>query len=153
MVKDFFQLSVYGNMEDPKGNPIPYFRQTQGTKFSKGAKRYHAWQQHLIDQFCAQNRGHQLLCDGKRLKPFTTEKESHGILIVKSYFGKLNHGDSENIRKGVADALYIQDKWLFGCDLFGFDKSSPRVMILAASCDPLEDKSKIICQLLDKIDF
>ena len=34
---------IYGNHEDPEGNPIPYVRSTQGALWRPNGKRYAAW--------------------------------------------------------------------------------------------------------------
>jgi len=50
-------------------------------------------------------------------------------LYVHCYFRDYTHGDPENVRKAIQDAIYGQDKYVAGCVDFGYDRDNPRVII------------------------
>lgn len=103
-----YSCRVYGNQEDPNGNPIPYFRQTQGSRFSKGAKRYQAWCRFLQGEFYVANR--DKLKDFTGIKPLRLEPGQTAKVIVEVEWANEQHGDLDNIVKGVNDAIFEDDK-------------------------------------------
>ncbi len=48
---------------------------------------------------------------------------------VMIYFGNRRHGDPENIRKGIQDAVYRQDRMVAGAVDFDYDSKNPRVEV------------------------
>ncbi len=100
---------IPGNQEDPKGNPIPYHRTTQKSLWDKQAKRYAAWKKYV--QQCALEAG----LDIRKL-----QKNQTYSLDVMCWFTDETHGDPENVRKGVQDALFeiAGDKHVFGAVYF-----------------------------------
>lgn len=119
------QFSIYGNQENDAGNPIPYFRQTQASsRFNASAKRYHAWKDHVRGalQVChdvpitVPDRNQVLsLFDG-------TPDASMEIMI---HFASESHADPDNIFKGIADALFDNDKHL-ACDGIHFEHAADK---------------------------
>lgn len=114
-------FTIYGNQENKKGNPIPYFRTTQAGQWTKGAKRYHAWKDYVRASYLdalgeikkierAQfGEMHDLL----QKKPIAdTGKKMHMRLCIT--WANKAHADSDNIFKGIADALFMNDKYLSG---------------------------------------
>jgi len=100
-----YELTIRGNQEDPKyGNPIPYCRMTQRSKFkSKTAKRYLAWKEYVQECWLeAFGKGSNFPSGGCYR------------LNVDCYFRSENHGDPENVRKGIQDALFADDKHVWG---------------------------------------
>jgi hypothetical protein len=51
------------------------------------------------------------------------------FMDVMIYFSTGRHGDPENIRKGVQDAIYTQDRMVAGAVDFDFDLLNPRVEV------------------------
>jgi len=51
------------------------------------------------------------------------------ILHVHAVFKDRRHGDPSNVRKGVEDAIYKQDKYVTGGVTIAYDKDNPRVVI------------------------
>ncbi len=97
-----YELTLLGNQEDPEGNPIPYFRQTQRSTWTKGARRYNAWKGFVQEEFCKK-------FDGVRLgKPIPGIPR--GRLSVDIEFRGEQHGDPDNVAKGLLDALFKNDK-------------------------------------------
>lgn len=100
---------VTGNQEDPEGNPIPYFRTTQGSSWNKPSQRYNAWKDYvashlvhaksLLDEY----RSHPL--DKKPIR-----KGIHAKVTALIHFKGENHADPDNIVKGINDALFMDDK-------------------------------------------
>ena len=109
------RFTIYGNQENIKGNPIPYFRQTQASsRFNKNARRYHAWKDYVRK---AANISDKLVTEGKL------------TMDIKVYFKDKTHGDSDNIFKGIADAMFKNDKYLSGSFDFDYDINNPRVEV------------------------
>jgi len=111
-----FNFIIYGNQEDVKGNPVPYFRQTQASaRFNKGAMRYHRWKDYIRKAAGVSDK-------------LVTEGRLH--MRLKIYFMNKTHGDSDNIFKGIADSMFVNDKYLTGSFDFDYDKENPRVEVI-----------------------
>jgi Holliday junction resolvase RusA-like endonuclease len=106
------KLSVVGNQEDKRGNPIPYHRTTQGSKWNPSHKRYLSWKNHVTRSLPADNeecgRLIQRWATGRARKPIPDSP--HGKVTAKIYFGKETHADPDNVIKGILDALFENDK-------------------------------------------
>ena len=97
-------LEIRGNQEDPlKGNPIPCARMTQRSKWSKAARRYLAWKKYVV--------GCWIEKFGER--PFFPPDRYYRLNVEIVFRGE-RHGDPTNIRRGVEDALFSQDKHVSG---------------------------------------
>lgn len=97
------QFILTGNQEDMVGNPIPYHRTTQRSYWNKGSRRYQSWKTFVRQQYWLQTK--------KRIsddKPF--DKSFCGRLEITIEFRGENHADPDNIVKGIADALFENDK-------------------------------------------
>ena len=115
------KFTIKGNQENPQGNPIPYFRTTQAGQFNKGAKRYHAWKDyvraHYLDALgeikhidrADFGEAHDLL----QKKPIAKQAGKIHMRLCITWANKA-HADSDNIFKGIADALFMDDKYLSG---------------------------------------
>ena len=130
--KMLHSFTIYGNQEDTKGNPIPYLRTTQGTQWTKAAIRYSQWKAFvricLIDSLQGIPKDNVLWCVAKNNKAieFTKTKSEMQLQI---FFSNKAHADPDNIFKGIADALFVNDKLLSGSFDFGYDKENPRVEV------------------------
>ena len=113
---------VYGNQNNKLGNAIPALRMTQGSKWSDKSQRYLMWKEYVCQQYWYQVRGKNFVST-----PFI-DKKCAG-LYIKVYWKDLTHGDTENVFKGIADALFVNDKFLSGAFSFGYDKGNPRVEV------------------------
>lgn len=113
-------FTIHGNQENPHGNPMPYYRITSQSRFSDGAKRYHAWANFVRAQYLdiVMPRGKKFKTEDygeihdfieKRPIPASKEKQWMGLKI---YWADKKHGDCDNIYKGIADALFMNDKYL-----------------------------------------
>lgn len=125
------KFSIIGNQEDRFANPIPYTRMTQKTKWLPKSIRYFKWKEYVrgfyrdaamkipeIDRF-------DLLRD--KPIPATKDKSKMSLMI---YFCNKTHGDCDNIYKGIADALFVNDKYL-SCGGIDYDYSvRPRVEVI-----------------------
>ena len=96
-----YTFIIHGNQENDQGNPIPYLRMTQGSKWSKQAKRYLSWKEYVRKTF---QKVHNISFIDK---PFNAPKAR---LTVHCSFRGENHADLDNIAKGLLDSLFIQDK-------------------------------------------
>lgn len=112
-----YTFTIYGNQENRIGNPIPYHRTTQGSFWNKGSKRYLAWKEYVQATFMEAMKSqitsqeHNLL---ERMifrhgKPIALDNEE-AEMMVDIYWKNEAHADGDNIFKGIADALYVNDK-------------------------------------------
>jgi hypothetical protein len=104
------------------GNAVPYTSQSYEKKGSrkhgqlKRYKDYKKWLQWKLIEAHVDT----LKAPGKGEKVY---------LHVYIYFRDYTHGDPENCRKAIQDAIYAQDKYVAGCVDFGYDRDNPRVVI------------------------
>lgn len=105
-----FTFTIPGNQEDPKGNPIPYFRQTQKSKFSPEAQRYHAWQDYVVGQYLKQVpiEIRRALESNKRQPIGLFDRLAMVDVFIEWANGK--HADGDNVFKGILDSLFVNDK-------------------------------------------
>jgi len=111
------QFTIKGNPEDIYGNPVSYVRVVGRALWLPGAKRYHAWKSYVRRCFY---KGYPefVMCDGKKIllddQPLTTAVSSRARMDIKIFWMNGQHADPDNIFKGVADALFKNDKFLDG---------------------------------------
>jgi len=110
-INDSWSLTIQGNQEDSNGNPIPYERMTQRSKFLPRNKRYSSWKRYIIGSWM--EKFHRA--------PDFDPGETYRLDVI-CYFKGENHGDPENIRKGVQDALFSNDKHIWGLVGFGHSR-------------------------------
>jgi hypothetical protein len=104
------------------GNAVPYTSQShekRGSRKHGQVKRYKDYKKWLAFQLM-QGQADGITMPGKGEKVY---------LYVHCYFKDYTHGDPENCRKAIQDAIYTQDKYVAGCVDFSYDKDNPRVMI------------------------
>ena len=118
------KFTIYGNHENRKGNPLGYHRTTQGSYWNKSSRRYYAWKQHVIDAYCEAGG----LSDFSTAKPIPKSKKKI-YLHTMTYFANDSRSDPDNVQKGIADALFQDDKYVAGSYDFDFDKENPRVEV------------------------
>lgn len=123
------QFTIYGNQENLKGNPIGYHRTTQGSVWNAGSRRYNAWKQHVAAAFI----------DGTGQMPFGTGKpinlgKAKAYLHTIIYYANDVRPDPDNVQKGIADALFVNDKNVAGSYDFAHDKAKPRVEVTIEVC-------------------
>lgn len=102
-----YTFTINGNQENIFDNPIPYHRTTQGSKFSKGAIRYATWKQYV--QKCFEQQNNLKATVGK---PITLLKGQTAEMHILITWSNQKHGDCDNVYKGIADALFVNDKEL-----------------------------------------
>lgn len=115
-------------IESQGTNPIPYKRMTQGevkmmriprhrvrpSHLAKwdGMKRYFDWKDYV-----------ELLAYKYK---FNRSPKKKVFLNVMIYFKNKAHADPENVRKGIQDAIFTQDKYVAGSVDFDYDNNRPR---------------------------
>ena len=116
------EFLIQGNQENPKGNPIPYHRATQGSYWNAGNRRYHAWKDYVVENFnrVAKVFGYpvvlmdkvqidKMIRTGRPPKPINLEKKSARMDICIEWANGA-HADGDNVFKGILDALFVNDK-------------------------------------------
>ncbi|MBP6975160.1 MAG: hypothetical protein KBB54_04500 [Candidatus Pacebacteria bacterium] len=110
-------FTINGNQEDIYGNPIPYHRVVGRALWLPSAKRYSAWKSFVRKTFYSEypayleRKGKDILT---QKEPLTTSPALRARMDIQVYWMNGNHGDPDNIFKGIADALFINDKFLDG---------------------------------------
>ena len=139
------EFVIEGNQEDPKGNPIPYLRLTQnemkllhipdhkmasasGARKKRAVKRYFDWKSY-VKETCL----YQSTLDGKKAEVYAVKmmlaENGKMQFDCKIFFKNRKHADPENIRKGVQDSLFTNDKLVMGSVDFDYDPKRPRVEV------------------------
>lgn len=113
------KFTITGNPFDPKGNPIPYTRTTQGTKHTPRYQRYVQWVSYVQNQFCNNNpdatgMGKYTLNLFRHKKPILLAPSIIARVDLKISWANKKGGDGDNVLKGILDALFVQDKWVSG---------------------------------------
>jgi len=118
------KFTIYGNQENPKGNPLGYHRTTQGSYWNESSKRYYNWKIYVAEAYCEAT---SVQCHMGE-KPIKSGKEKI-YLHTKIFFANDSRSDPDNVQKGIADSLFKNDKYVVGSYVFGFDKENPRVEV------------------------
>ena len=96
-------------------NPVPYKRTTQKMKFTKDYKKYLEWKTLLADWHAVPE-----LCGAYFVETIAIYKDK-------------THGDTDNVAKGVLDALFKNDKYVSGSYSYEYaDKGGIKVKIYEA---------------------
>ena len=110
-------LVINGNQDDIYGNPVPYVRVVKRALWLPEAKRYNGWKSFVRRVFYKgypeylMRAANTLLTD---LQPLTTNSGEKARMDIRIFFRNGIHGDPDNIFKGIADALFKNDKFLDG---------------------------------------
>lgn len=106
-----------------KTNPVPYTRTTQGQKYvDKNYYRYVNWKNTILKAFADKYGKYPHMILRNNVKYYVT---------LKIFFNNKKHGDSDNVFKGVLDAIFqkpLSDKYVAGSFDFFYD-DNPRVEI------------------------
>lgn len=106
------------------GNPVPYKRTTQRAKYKdKEYARYLKWKELIMRYFILKFNKY----------PHQIFKKNHKYYVnIVVYYKDKTHGDTDNIYKGVLDAIFakpLNDKYICGSMDYFYDKENPRVEI------------------------
>lgn len=104
-------FTIKGNPEDLEGNPVPYVRVVGRALWLPTAKRYYAWKEYVRSIF---TRNHPEYSPAERIQPLTTKPSERARMDIRIYWVGGVHADPDNIFKGIADALFENDKHLDG---------------------------------------
>lgn len=106
---------IHGNQKDPTGNAIPYKRVLTG-KFRKDSIDYMEWKEYVRSEL-----DKSALVDGWPVNiKYTGESMPYPFfealvkaqMHIKIYWKDKKHGDCDNVFKGIADAIFKDDKML-----------------------------------------
>lgn len=108
-----YKFTIHGNHESPTGNPCPYIRVVGKALWLPAAKRYAEWKQYVRSIFYG---AYPKMLFARRLdeRPFGTTPETTTRMDIKIYWASKVHADEDNIFKGIADSLFLNDKNLDG---------------------------------------
>jgi len=110
------KFTIKGNQDDPLGNPYPYARILKGSK-KPAAVKYRAWGVYVRTQYHKKHKEDITLqklswAEMSREKPLTSSKECPAKMDIEIFFANDARGDCDNIYKGIADALFHNDKYI-----------------------------------------
>jgi len=113
------------------GNPIPYLRMTQGQ-----VRLMHIPEERLRPHVLKVVRRIRAYLNYKdevylfsKKWPIDRAPKIKVYLNVMIYFSGARHADPENIRKGIQDAIFVNDRMVAGAVDFDYDAEKPRVEI------------------------
>ena len=105
-------------------NPVPYKRTTQKQKFvDTEYKKYQSYKSSIIAEF--------IKATGKQPHKILSPNTKYYVDVV-AYFKDKTHGDTDNIAKGVNDAIFqkpLSDKYIAGTYDYYYDKENPRLCV------------------------
>ena len=102
-----YTFEVIGNQEDPKGNPLGYFRMTQGTKWSTAAQKYLKWKSHVVKAFNKAGYQHH---NPLNFAPVSLQNDETAKVVLDIIFTNNVRADCDNVHKGILDSLFVNDK-------------------------------------------
>lgn len=113
----YLKFEIVGNQLEKDGNPISYKRTVKGM-WREADTTYHEWMDYVRRQFRRQimdkeleERIVQAWKAGKEVEhPIILEKDEICTMYFEIYYKDKKHGDPDNLFKGVADALFLNDK-------------------------------------------
>lgn len=108
---------ITGNQDDIYGNPVPYVRVVKRALWLPEAKRYSAWKSFVRRIFYKGYPEYLMRAENTlltELQPFTTNSGDKARMDIRVFWRNGIHGDPDNIFKGIADALFKNDKFLDG---------------------------------------
>ena len=113
------RFTIRGNSTSPTGNPMPKLKMTGKQHWTTRAQLYVAWKNHVVKQLLDNARGmksYPLIVRniGIKGKAFETSETMKGHMKLTIRWANKAHGDPENIFGSIADALFVQDKFLDG---------------------------------------
>jgi len=111
---------IKGNHKDPAGNPFPKLKMTGKQHWTAKAREYVKWKEHvvaaLIDEISRINK--RAAQDAARnyaaLKKPLVLGNRYAEMHIRIKWKNGAHGDPENIFGSIADALFYNDKNLYG---------------------------------------
>ena len=109
-MKKIITFTIKGNQEDIEGNPVPYVRVVSRALWLPSAQRYHAWKEYVRSIFF---RNYPEF-SSEHVQPLNTKISERARMSIKIYWVNGAHADPDNIFKGLADALFHNDKFLDG---------------------------------------
>ncbi len=121
-------FSIIGNQQDPLGNPFPKLKMTGNQSWTPKAQSYAAWKRHVQNALMASVTPADLAWMEENIynhkKPIVLPTDQIAFMFIKISFAGKTHGDPENIFGSIADALFHNDKNLYGHFLPLVDKNS-----------------------------
>jgi hypothetical protein len=108
---------ITGNQDDIHGNPVPYVRVVKRALWLPEAKRYSGWKSFVRRSFYKGYPEYLMRAENTlltELQPFSTSSGEKARMDIRVFWRNGVHGDPDNIFKGIADALFKNDKYLDG---------------------------------------
>ncbi len=116
-------FTVHGNQQNPKGNPLGYHRTTQASKWGKAHQKYVAWKSYVQQAFnfqCVYVASKTSMA----FQPICLEPGQKAYLDIMIHYANDLRSDPDNVQKGIADALFVNDKNVAGS--YDFDTASDK---------------------------
>jgi hypothetical protein len=105
-------------------NPVPYKRTTQKQKWvDKEYRRYQTYKDEIYAEF--------IKATGKLPHQIFQDKTKYYVNVM-AYYKDKTHADTDNVAKGVNDAIFqkpLSDKYVAGFYDYDYDKENPRLEI------------------------
>lgn len=115
-MKKTIKFTIKGNPDDSEGNAVPYVRVVGKALWLPKARKYHAWKEFVRSIFYREypefsmSGADQL----RQVQPLTTKISERAKMAIKIHWVNGVHADPDNVFKGLADALFKNDKFLDG---------------------------------------
>lgn len=143
MSDQVIEFIIEGNQEDPQGNPIGYHRTTQGSYWNEASKRYNAWKNYVVKIYSMNFPSSMSLKAQLAGKPIELEKYQKAYLHTLIYYANDARPDPDNVQKGIADALFLNDKNVAGSyDFTHAEDGKGKVLVKIIINEPWKQQKK-----------
>lgn len=112
------KFTINGNQDDPRGNPMGYKR-TLNHSWRADSTKYVKWCEYVRKHYqiygipiVVREGAKDYLKKIKHMKPFTTSRSLPLRMDLEIEFANDVRPDPDNVFKGIADALFENDKYL-----------------------------------------
>ncbi len=129
-----YEFEIRGNHNNPRGNPVPYTR-TLSHAWRNDATRYKQWLRHVLNSFLSNySKGKEVRNIYTHGKPLVLGPDEMAQMDITIFWKNKRHGDPDNIFKGIADALFYDDREVYGSIKLGGFSDKPRVKVNIKIC-------------------
>lgn len=109
-----YSFTIHGNQEDIlAGNPIPFQRVIK-QKMRASAARYLEWEAYVRACFYDYAAKNKIPIRSIAKQPIELKKGQYCRMDILIGWANGHHGDNDNTWKGIADALFVNDKDIDG---------------------------------------
>lgn len=119
-----YSFTIKGNHDDPCGNPVPKLKMTGKQHWTPKARGYVDWKAYVARAFAESLEvepipptmlvDHRIVDPYAEVKPITIPEGRKAHMSIMIHYQNNKRPDPENVFGSIADALFVNDKYLAG---------------------------------------